>query len=75
MAKRITVSKQQTGKLVHIEAPGCIVNIRVGLSDIDGREVTAVEILPDRDRAPGEFWSLADDRRAVAMIIRVVKDK
>lgn len=36
-------------KLLHIEAEGCIVNIRVGLSNTQGQEVTSVEILADND--------------------------
>ena len=34
-------------KLLHIETEGCIVNIRVGLSNTQGQEVTSIEILPD----------------------------
>jgi len=34
-------------KLLHIETEGCIVNIRLGLHNIQGEEVTSVEILPD----------------------------
>jgi hypothetical protein len=33
--------------LTHIEAAGCIVNIREGLHDRHGRAVTSIEILPD----------------------------
>jgi len=35
-------------KLKHIEVDGCIVNIRTGLSDMHGRRVTAVSIIPDQ---------------------------
>ena len=34
-------------KGLHIEAQGCIVNIYEGLFDRLGRQVTAIEILPD----------------------------
>lgn len=37
----------------HIEAKGCIVNIRENLSDDKGRSVTSIEIIPD-DRYSGE---------------------
>jgi len=33
--------------LLHIETDGCIVNIRVGLTDNEGRKVTSIEILKD----------------------------
>jgi hypothetical protein len=36
----------------HLEIDGCIVNIRTGLHDLAGREVTSVEILTD------EGWRL-----------------
>ena len=32
---------------LHIEAEGCIVNIREGLTDMKGRTVTSIEIIPD----------------------------
>jgi len=34
-------------KYKHIEANGCIVNIREGLTDRKGRQVTSIEIIPD----------------------------
>lgn len=42
--------------LLHIETEGGIVNIRVGLTDRQGRKVTSVEILPDR--LVGDTWTL-----------------
>jgi len=36
-------------KLKHIEVRGCIVNIREGLFNLEGEEVTSVEIIPDED--------------------------
>jgi len=41
--------KIQSDDLLHIETEGCVVNIRVGLHDPEGREVTAIEILTDYD--------------------------
>ncbi len=35
--------------LLHVETEGCIVNIRVGLHNTEGQEVTSVEILADND--------------------------
>lgn len=42
--------------LLHIETDGCIVNIRTGLHDREGRPVTSVEILADT--YVGEEWTL-----------------
>jgi hypothetical protein len=50
----------RSGNLLHIETDGCIVNIRVGLADADGRPVTRVDILPD-DKLRGDGrWAIAD---------------
>lgn len=35
--------------LLHIELPGCIVNVRAKLTNQEGREVTSIEILPDSE--------------------------
>ena len=43
-------------KLKHIEVKGCVVNIRTGLIDMRGREVTSVEIIPDHDYEG--FWKV-----------------
>ena len=52
----------RSGNLLHIEVPGGIVNIRIGLHDVEGREVTSVEILPDgEDRGgdgEGRVWDM-----------------
>jgi hypothetical protein len=42
--------------LLHVETDGCIVNIRVGLTDTQGRRVTSVEVIPDN--YAGEEWHL-----------------
>lgn len=42
--------------VLHVETEGCIVNIRTGLHDRDGRAVTSVEILADN--YVGEEWHL-----------------
>lgn len=53
-----TASRMREFKGLHIEAEGCIVNIREGLHDRVGRRVTSIEILPD-DRYAGEpIWKL-----------------
>lgn len=34
-------------KGLHVEAEGCIINIYEGLTDRTGKQVTAIQILPD----------------------------
>jgi len=43
-----TVKRMKEHKCLHIEAEGCIVNIRQGLTDRLGRSVTSIEVLPDK---------------------------
>lgn len=49
-------------KILHIETDGAVVNIRVGLSDRHGNQVTSVEIIPEsKDRGgdqEGRAWVL-----------------
>jgi len=42
-----TVVRMREQKCLHIEAEGCIVNIRQELIDRLGRQVTSIEIIPD----------------------------
>jgi hypothetical protein len=56
--RRITMSSRARDKHLHIEVPGGIINIRIGLADIAGRPVTSVSVLADGDRYAGdpEWW-------------------
>jgi hypothetical protein len=74
MSRKITVAKQDLGKLVHVEAPGCVINIRVGLADEKGREVTSVEVLADGERFAGESWRIVGSK-STARVVRVRKEK
>lgn len=62
--------------LLHIETDGCIVNIRVGLRDSEGRGVTSIEILPDDEtRSPdpdGCYWRL--DGHVNTRVVRQPKE-
>lgn len=64
-------------KLLHIETEGCIVNIRIGLTDREGRTVTSVEILPDDKRRGGDgrgrIWEL-DGARNNRLILQERND-
>lgn len=62
------------GNTLHVEAPGCIVNIHIGLTTMDGQEVTAVSVKCDR-YAGEPKWSLADHGFAEAINLRVVQDR
>ena len=54
-----TVRKLRSGcKGLHIETEGCVVNIREGLTDLRGREVTSIEILPDNHCSGERIWKL-----------------
>lgn len=68
--KRVTLTGRS--KVLHVEAPGCIINIRTGLSDHAGREVTAIEILSD-DQDRGGEWCFADGPMYRSMNVRLVK--
>jgi hypothetical protein len=54
--KTVTHTANARDRLLHIETDGCVVNVRIGLTDSQGRRVTSVEILPDR--GAGEEWHL-----------------
>jgi len=56
-------------EILHVEVPGCIVNIRPLLIDMNGRSVTSVEIIVDRcPNDDGSEWKL--DGTANNRIIR-----
>ena len=59
--------------LLHVCAPGCIVNVTPGLMDRDGHAVTSVEVICDR-YAGEQHWSLVDLNHAHAMNIRVLQE-
>ena len=45
--RTVTFYKTGKNKTLHIETELCVVNIRVGLHDTKGREVTSISIKPD----------------------------
>ena len=54
--KRITfyADTNRSDNLLHIETDGCVVNIQVGLSDSDGRQVTRIDVHPDSEYRGGD---------------------
>lgn len=80
--KTVTISKRSRFRTLHIEAPGCIVNIRFGLHDGEGREVTSISVNPDR-YAGDPTWNchLADAFKSIDPVdyqggigVRVVRE-
>ena len=60
-------------KLRHIEVEGCIVNIREGLTDRKGREVTSIEILPDDHYSGEKVWRLRGSINNRVVKLKTVK--
>ena len=56
--------RNRSDDLLHIETDGAVINIRVGLHDSDGRQVTSVEVLPDDESRGGDgygyMWDTPD---------------
>lgn len=74
LIKRITVSKRSQHEILHIEAPGCMVNIQHGLHDAEGREVTRVEVIADGARYSSESpWWVEGKPGADGMALRIVR--
>ncbi len=63
--------KRNKQDILHIETDGCIVNIQVGLHDVDGRQVTSVRISPDDKTRGGDgqgrMW-VQDGSRIVRLL-------
>lgn len=61
---------------VRVEAPGCVVTIRSGHVDVDGKEVTSVGVSADGNRFAGESWWCKEDVISPSGInVRVVRNK
>lgn len=58
--RHISVGEPRTSKNVHIEAPGCVVNIRTGLVDTEGRAITVISVRADHGIAGETDWELPD---------------
>jgi hypothetical protein len=59
--RTIRLSERSREKSLHIEAPGCIINVQIGLHDSEGRRVTRVDVNADGWRYAGETpWVCAD---------------
>jgi hypothetical protein len=71
--RRISVGRRS--KMLHIEGPGCIINITPGLEDRAGRPVVHIEVIADEAGINGEQWRIdtgADHGCVKALGFRVV---
>lgn len=65
-------TKWLNGNTLHIEAPGCVINVHVGLHNRDGQDVTSVTI--QCDQYAGEpKWTLPDYNDAKHLNVRVLR--
>lgn len=75
MMRTIEWTGKRGARRLHIEAPGCIVNIVKGLRDSEGHEVTRVDIICDHYAGEPD-WTMpdfpADDSRFLG--VRIVRD-
>ena len=67
MVKRLGISVSRRNGYMHLEAPGCIVNIYPHLRNVKGQEVTTVAISSDED------WETPDHGDGRGVSVRVVK--
>lgn len=71
--RNISISRTSRHKTLHVEAPGCIINITVGLSDDDGREVTRIAVSADGDRYAGDpQWWIDGTKSQNGHAVRVI---
>lgn len=72
--KTVSISPRSRDKLLHIEAPGCIVNVQIGLTDRNGRSVTRVDVYADGDRFSGEpQWWVEGKRGKHGLACRIIR--
>jgi hypothetical protein len=68
-----TVNLSRKSDPLHIEAPGCIVNIWPGLTDADGRAVCTIHIRTDQYAETGGRWYIDGEADRIQAGIRVVQ--
>lgn len=74
--KSIILSSRSREKTLHIEAPGCIINIQIGLTDCNGHAVTSINVSSDGNRYAGDpAWWLEGVEGNGDMGIRVICEK
>lgn len=61
--------------VLHIEAEGCVVNVREGLEDQYGRSVTSIEVIPDDQMVGDPTWRLYGGRNNRVVKLKTVRNK
>jgi hypothetical protein len=70
--RRINLTRKS--KPLHVEAPGCIVNITPGLTDQQGRPVVHISVGADGDRYAGDVpWWINGEKGNAGHGLRVVR--
>ena len=73
--KTVTISNRSKYRILHIEVPGCIVNIHIGLTNIDGNPVTNVSITADQFAGDKKWMVVPDNGKPRDGIgVRVVRE-
>jgi hypothetical protein len=76
--KRISFTRtRDRDKTLHIEAPGCIVNVMIDLTNSAGQAVTRVEILADHYAGEPRWWIDGEDGKAfqAALVVQESEGK
>lgn len=72
--KKPSVRWDRNAGIMHIEAPGAIINVQVGLSTNGSDEVTRVEVLADGDRYAGEpEWWIEGKKGNATLATRIIR--
>ena len=64
MDYKIVRITKRSKPILHVEAPGCVVNIRHGLRDAQGRSITRVDVIAEvyGDGSPDDLhWEIVTD--------------
>lgn len=72
--KTVVLSRRSKDKLLHIEAPGCIINIQTGLHDRAGNAITSVQIKCDEYAGEPNVY-LPDFDNAKSLNVRVCTEQ
>lgn len=69
-----TVRLTRRSKILHVEAPGCIINISPYLDDKEGRPVVHISIAADGDRYKGDpQWWVNGEAGAAGYALRIIQ--
>lgn len=72
MVKRLASCRWLEDNLLHIETELGIINIRLGLTNTEGRKVESIEVLADADRFAGETPAYIEGTEK-AMTFRIIQ--